>query len=749
MKRLTVYSSALIIALACFALFPLPGLAQEDSWGLCTRQQPHSPIFPGISPPSPLPLGSTLLNSDYLEKQGSIYTLTGQVHIQRDDRWLEADFALYDSDNERTAASGNVRLSDQSTSLKGESAEFDLSASTGELNQAEYYFHDRRGRGRADKLIIESENLLQLKQSTYTTCDAGDNDWSLYAHSLKLDKTTGFGAASAVLLRFKNVPILFLPYMTFPIDSRRKSGFLLPMFGNSSQSGTFFAAPLYLNLAPQYDATITPRNFSRRGLQIQTESRFLTEHQRGFLNLEYLGQDRRRNNDTRYSAVYKQQGRLNSNWGLDIDFNYVSDSDYLRDFGNTLTSTTEGFLEQHAELIGRLPNGTLITRLQGYQTLDKNLPPESRPYYRLPQVLLDLQYPWLQQRLVTAFRSEFVRFEQQQRLSGNRVDFSPAVSFPYRRSWGYATPQLTLRHTRYWLENDGANNDGARSRTLPIFNIDSGLIFERDLSIDTKTWLQTLEPRLYYLYVPYRNQEDIPLFDSTLATFHFPQLFQENRYTGADRIGDANQLTYAVTTRVFDHTGTERLRGSIGQIHYFEDHQVELPGERSYTGRSPVAAEARITLTPYWTARASIVRDMENSEMESTSLVMQYRQGQRKVFNAYYRFARDLIAQSDYSLRWPLSLRWHVIGRWDYSHLDRRLLESIGGFEYQSCCWSLRIVQQKHLVGNPVDVHQEDYNRVWMVQLELKGLTSFGDPIDEALAREVLDYRPAVTSGIR
>ena len=720
------------------------GATPEISLGLCHAPPPVVSRYTDFSLSATDPAStSTQMVGDQATGEGDIYTLTGNVHVQRGARWLEADSASYNKESDEVNAEGNVRTADELSSITGESAQFNLSTDQGHVDTVKYRWFEGGARGEAATAIIDSSDQLRLQQATFTTCEAGHEAWRIYANSVKLDNASGFGTASAALLTFKNVPIMFLPYMTFPINAQRKSGFLLPSMGNSKHLGTTIALPYYLNLAPNYDATVTARSMTKRGVQLENELRYITQHQRGLLRVDYLPKDDVAGED-RLFAAYRHSARLGQNGAMELNLNHVSDVDYFKDFGNSLSQASTSYVEERLDLSYARGSHSLIGRLQGYEMLDRTTSASSRPYRLLPQLIYTTRTSWDEYNTGLDFRAQLDRFDQRERVDGTRFDVAPSVTSPYQRMWGYSIPRITLRHTQYQLRNlDDSHNTVAR--TLPVFSVDNGLFFDREFTFAKEPEIQTLEPRLFYVYIPYQDQTTIPLFDTSATTFSFGQMFQENRFSGFDRIGDTNQLTAALTTRfISGTTGAERIRASIGQIFYFSDRQVTLSGSNDTGRKSRIAAEVNATMTDKWVARAELVRNPELGKFDTIGANLRYRDGEGRIFSAYYRYVRDSIDQSDYVFRLPLSSRWHAVGRWAYSYHDERILETFAGLEYDSCCWGLSFVQRKYYTG-PQASSDSEYNQSWLIQLKLKGLTSLGDSVDKALDRGILGDR-ALTS---
>lgn len=737
-NRVSLFRVVLVCALVNLVLPPvvLGQLLQNDSttWDFC-----HG--TPDVTPPfyNPKIMDSTdaQIRADTVEStlEGG-HDLQGNVTLQRGKYWLEAEQATYDQIGGKVNATGGVRFGDTLLSTSGDSVQFDMDDETGEIKSGTFRLSHTHGRGRAESISIEGPGRSVLRNSAYTTCDEGQDDWYLNAYTLRIDQNTGFASASTVSLTLEGVPVLFLPYVTFPIDDRRKSGFLFPSFGSSGKSGVEIELPYYINLAPSFDATVIPRNMSRRGLLLDNEFRYLTDKSEGILAAGYLHNDKLQGGD-RHHVRLEHLGRPARGWTTSVQAEHASDEFYFSDFGSSLSGASTAHLPQifSADYAGREHQGRI--RMESYQTIDADIPAADRPYRRLPQVMYQSRQRVLDRKVSADFGTEFVAFDRDGRITGQRFDLAPSTAVPINRAAGFVIPRLTLRHTLYSLSNTSAMSGNDLARTLPIINVDSGLFFERDLSIGKQPWLQTLEPRLFYLYVPYKNQDDIPLFDTSQPEFSASQLFRTNRFNGPDRIGDANQFTLALTTRLLEQeSGRERLTASIGQILFLRDRDVTLESTSATVdarSRSDLVADVKAWITSEFNTRTEFIWNDLTDEIDRGSFRAQYKLGKKQIANASYRFNRNaILEQSDYSFIWPLSQRWHTFARWYYSHANDVPLESLGGVEYRSCCWALRFMHRRFFLAD-----QDDFKESIMVQLELKGLASVGNPIENIMADSV------------
>jgi LPS-assembly protein len=572
----------------------------------------------------------------------------------------------------------------------------------------------------------------------------------LHASNVKINKETGRGSAKHAWLEFKGVPFLYTPDMTFPVDDRRQTGFLTPSFGSTKVRGFDFTIPYYFNLAPNYDATFTPRLLTKRGLLLRGEFRYLTEITRGRVLAEYMPHDDVRG-DSRGQFGLLNDTRFTENLFAHVDANYVSDDRYLNELGNQLHIVDRRHIRSYGQL-SYVGSGYSVTTLADYyQTIDPTIPAEARPYYRLPLVTFNYGHALGNTGLVFSGLSEIANFNHTGgKVTGQRLNVVPRISYPWRAAAGFVVPSLSLQHTQYWLQDQAPGLSDSMSRTAPIFSLDSGLFFEREFELAETPLLQTLEPRLFYLYIPDKNQNDLPVFDTGEYDFSFYQLFRENRFTGADRLGDANQVTLALTSRLIDQaSGMERLRASIGEIFYFDDHDVTLPNIPAKTGdKSNLVAEVYSRLTNTWSVRSGGQWNPEGGTIDRGQVALQYDDRDNHLLNVAYRFRRDQnfdfvrLDLTDVSFRLPFAKGWNAIGRWQYSLLDQVTLDSFLGIERETCCWRFSLIGRHYIndIRTEADGGNIANNEVF-VQLELKGLTRFGQQVDRFLQRNISGYR--------
>lgn len=719
-----------LLALAC--LLPTSSWAADTCFGaLC-----QSCVAPLFTPNQTLinagrDEADTHIEADkyQLGKDGA-YRAQGNVVMQRADQEVKSQSAEYQTEPPQAAFPTPLSYQDQRMLATAESGTWSADDGT-ILNQVLFQMRDGRGNGRAETASLVN-NKSALTRATFTSCDPAHPAWSLAAQKIEIDSDKQIGRAENVRLQLGKVPIFYWPRMSFPTDSKRKTGFLYPQLGSANDSGFDLIVPYYLNLAPNYDATLKPRYIQERGLMLAAEARYLGQASLTEFEFSWLDQDRK-TDDRRTSFDFRHHQRFGANWFLNADIRDVSDDRYFEDFGDSLSSVATSLLPSTAYLTGRAPSWTFSIGGDRQEVTDPRLPLNVEPYRRLPRATFDYLSPNLSGPQFQ-LESEMVRFSKDGVDGGNRLDLTPSVVWPLERSYGFLRPKIGYRYTAYELDRDV---DSSPTRGLPIASLDSGLIFEREANWFGADGTQTLEPRVYALYVPYENQDNLPLFDTQAFTFGWGSLFRDNAFTGADRQIDAKQVTAALTTRYLDDAGLERLRFSLGQIRYLDPPRIGLPGTplRDEPG-SAYVADLELNWTKDWTLAATHQYDPAISATELSSVYVQRHFWDRGVVNVGYRYRRDLFEQVDVSTAIPIKDNWLLIARLNQSLRDDELLEGLAGFEYSTCCIAVRILGRRYVRNIEGDLNNGIY-----VELEFKGLGSLGRRAEDFLRRAILGYR--------
>ena len=740
--------------------------------------------------------------------------LNGRVRVRQDARTVTADSVNYNDKTGRVSVKGSVDFEDPKLRVRSDTGRYDIDGAAN-FDKANFQLMDRNGRGFAKDIDVLPDGKLSLTQVRYTSCPVGNEDWMLQASSLNIDSKAQEGIARNVTMRFKDVPIFYTPYISFPVGDERKSGVLFPSFGHSGNNGFELEVPYYFNLAPNYDLTLTPGLLSARGVQLGGQFRYLSENSHGQLDTTFLPSDAQLHSDRSYFR-FTDTTDFKRGLRFDTDIASVSDSQYFEDFAVGSDQTSVTFLERRADVLYYDDAWRVRGELQNFQTIDITVPTacppgtaatvpaafcDQRPYSRVPRIEANALWPVPGTHFELALDSEAVNFVREVGPTGVRLNVAPELRWSSRGPGYFFEPAIGYDFTQYDLKNAadfGPNTSSTPTRTLPYARLDAGLVFERDAGSQGQR-TQTLEPRVVYSYVPYRNQDTLPIFDTGLPDLNLTELFRTNRYVGEDRIGDANQVALALTTRLFDHvSGAQYLSATIGQIRYFSIPRVGLPDESvlqstgatlitvpgvnplALPGQALVNSRGQILMTapgqyvsglPFQTLAvlapgqppnfpaSDIVADVSvtaykhfsfnfdylwnpyTSQTDKSEVSLQYRPDPSRVVNIGYRFQQNVLDQSvilkqwDGSLAWPIAAHWNTVGRWVYSLEDRKTIEQVAGFEYKSCCYRIQVVQRRYVTNR-----NGGLDTSIALQLELTGLSSVGKRADSFLEQSIRGY---------
>ncbi len=737
------------------------------NWGLCpaTESLPAFEEAPQADPKSAANREQLPTDIEGNELTGTtvIPEYQGNVVLKRGDQFMGTDSLRLDTESGNYVAEGNVRYSDSSIRMVAERAEGNQETDTHKISNIQYQLVSRRGNGGAESIDLQG-SVGQMHHSTYTTCDPSQPVWKLVAPQIEVDNEEGFGTARNAVLRIGKVPVLYAPWFKFPIDDRRQTGLLYPKLSMSGRNGFDYEQPIYFNLAPNYDDTLSPRYMSKRGLMLENEFRYLYSGGKGQLDVSYLPNDSLRDKD-RGRVLYNGYHNIDSHWQARANLGWVSDERYLEDFSSRLLGVTSSNLQSAIGLYGSGRSWTAGVTVDHWQLTDYTLTESSLAYNREPRFFgtWDESFGrWFEAGVyaeAVRFTHDDIHFKTQNAdgeyvrtgyvhpmYGGSRLDIKPYVSMPLAGASWYITPTLAWRYTAYQLDRGmvAPGTDRTPTRSLPITTVDAGLFFDRETSFGGKSYLNTLEPRIFYLNTPYREQSNLPLFDTRAFTFSWGQLFRDSRYTGADRQNDANQLTTALTTRLIrQEDGREKLSASIGQITYFDDSIVTLnSGEAPVEqGNSAWVADVNWALTDRWTLGSTYQWNPKYGKEDLASVRARYLMPGDGVINLSYRYRRnpndgiDQLEQADLSFLYPINPTWSVVGRYYYSLLDNKPLEIIGGVQWDSCCLTVRALARRYVRNRDGDLDNS-----FQIEFVLKGLSSVGQDTDRTLRRAILGY---------
>ena len=671
----------------------------------------------------------------------NIVEFGGEVAFRYGERSISAERASFDLRTETAQVNGTVAYRDRQVAIYGEDAAVDTRGRIITFRGGGFELPLRGAQGTAEAIQIRGDNTIGLRSVNFTTCVTDPPDWELLARELEMDVDEGFGTARGFRLMFKGIPVLASPWLTFPLDDRRKSGVLTPSFTNRDSTGLDISMPVYLNLAPNYDLTFTTRYMRRRGSQAISEFRYLLPRTEGQVRFEYLPKDADLG-ITRHYLSYVNETALSEAWRIEADIQDISDFFYFEDMHNNLSVASQTHLNRAIELSYRAPRWSFLGRIQDVQTIDPFIGPGSEPYRRVPQFLISGN--WRRNVFRMTSRNELVQFDRPIGTTGWRLDLDEELSLDFRRPGMFLTPALALRQTNYLLDEESVERfgfpDGVReadiSRTLPIASLDAGLTFER--TAPARGWVQTLEPRALYVHVPFEEQSHLPLFDTIEPTFNFVQLFRKYRYLGTDRIADTDQISVGVTTRLLDlESGRERLSGTLGQTRYLSPQRVTLHRKSFPLGSaSDYIAEVVMSLQPSWRLGVDYQWDSEAAETSRTEARFEYRPSQDRMLGVAYRYQEGVLEQGDFSVAWPVGGAWKIIARANYSFLDEKPLERFLGWEFVSCCWRMQVYGRDY-----ISRRTGESDRSLTIQFLLRGFTDPGESAETLLERGILGYR--------
>ncbi|HTM62894.1 MAG TPA: LPS assembly protein LptD [Gammaproteobacteria bacterium] len=667
--------------------------------------------------------------------------------------------------------------------------------------------------GKADEFAQSKPKVYELNRSSFSTCPPTNPSWHVNASHIVLNKNIGRGYATNARFYIKSVPVFYIPYLNFSIDHKRKSGFLWPTIGNKPFNDTiytgwgyFFTAPFYWNMAPNYDMTITPAYLSLRGIRFSDKFRYLTDISSGTLDVSVLPEDRLlksykafavnnysnnsdpiiqaelqrliNSNTTRRSLSWRDNTVFNDHWSTHIDFNYAGDDYILRDFGNDISESTQNQILQEGDLYYKSRNWNFIGRLQTYQTLHPiNTSNVINQYRRAPQLILNGDYPDQKFGLEYFINTEATRFDIRNTPGittespiGNRFLVQPGISLPVYLPYFFINPRAQLHMRSYNLyQMTPSTMPSSNQRSIPIFDMAMGFAFNRDMSLFGQMYQQTLEPQVYYVYIPYRNQASIPIFDTTVSTLTYDQIFNYNRFIGIDRIGDANQIGVGISSRMLEsETGYEKVRMGVGEIIYFSNRRVTFCNDTSCTDNpfnpanhwrlSPISGLINYAVNPAWKLESNVIFEPIGKQLSNTTIGVHYKPDERHIVNLGYSYvfssdrasplsgatvssAQNNLKLTDFSFSWPLSEGLSAVGRWSQNWNQEHLQNLMYGLQYDTCCWAVRIVGGNTFISlDPTQNNAPKYNPEFYIQFALKGLGDFGSGNPSGLLSSITGY---------
>ena len=704
-----------------------------------------------------LPADYTRVNADKIEGQTQVgVRAEGDVIVERNADVLNADWAQYDQAADTVTAGDRFTLYQNGSTVSGDQLVYNLKNQTGSGTAVRLNTEQggRRLQSVSEKAELKGKGLYKLINTKFNTCSPGDASWYIQAQSIEADESTGIGVAKHASLVFGGVPVLYTPWADFPINGNRKSGLLVPTIATGSD-GLELSLPYYFNLAPNLDATFRPGIISSRGVQLGGQVRYLEPKFNGVIDGDWMPHDKKRHENNRYQIKFDHNHQLTDKLSGGISFNQVSDDNYYRDFygrediASNVNLNRQLWLNYGDNIWGGSFDGAL--NVQKYQTLANQDGYKDEPYAIMPRLTGRWQKT-MGKANINVF-SQFTRFVHDSKQDGSRTVLYPSIRWDFNNQWGYIRPKIGVHATYYDLGSFG-NQSGRRvSRVLPIFNVDTGMTFERNANLFGNAYLQTLEPRLFYNYIPTKSQNDLPNFDTSENSFSYNQLFRENLYVGNDRINSANSLTAAAQTRFFNpNNGTELFRAGIGQKFYFKNDKVLLDGSvgRYERSQSDWVAFVHGKLSNSIHAGFDVHYNQNERRAESYAATIRYNPEPGKVLSARYKYGRneriylqangdyfyDRLSQIDLAAQWPLSKNLYAVARYNYEIEAKKPLEMLIGAEYKSnCgCWSASLVGQRYVTG------ENSHKNAVFFNLQLKDLSNIGNNPFEKLRLAIPGY---------
>ncbi|KKO44893.1 organic solvent tolerance protein [Arsukibacterium ikkense] len=735
------------------------------TWLLSCQLQASEPViqmcYQPLTQPAVLksldPANNTVqISSDSADLSGNQTALfNGNVEIIHRDTLLTAPSARFSRNEQRIFADGGIEYFDSSLKVSAREFSADTLNSQAQIGGAHYQFIAQAGRGYADTLLA-SPQRINLNQALFTTCPLDDNSWALHASDININAGEGWGSARHAVFKIRDIPVLYLPYLTFPVNEQRKTGLLLPKVASSQLSGLEFELPYYINLAENYDLTLTPRYMSKRGTQLKSEFRYLTPAHQGILQLEYLNSDNDKPADlgSRYLGHLSHRSDFTANWRGYIDFTDVSDDAYLTELGSDYTNQSDTQLYREATLAhyGERVNSQI--RLQGFEILGNF----TDAYKALPEVRLSSARPMpIISAVELDWQASYAHFSNDSALisSANRLHLEPTLRLPFVTPALEFSAEASMLYTYYQQDSnlDAADITANVQRALPKIRLYSRLNLEREYDWFGEPALQTFEPQIQYLYIPYRQQNQIGLYDTTRLQDDYYGLFRQNRFSGIDRINEANQLTVGWTTRFYDNVDNELFRFSLGQIFFLEDPTTTADNltDNLTATDSMLASELIWHWYRRWYFSAASQYDIEGKQLIKSNASLDYRGSENTLLQLNHRYSRAVsgleIQQLGVLGAVPVAKNWQLIASYYRDVTNHRMIDANVGVQYESCCWAVRLVARRHIrvnldtsIDNALQFGELDSSL--SLQFVLKG---FGDKagfgVSDMLSNGIFGYR--------
>ncbi|TRX54032.1 LPS assembly protein LptD [Thalassomonas sp. M1454] len=761
--------SRTLLFISCYGVYnlanateelPLQNITDPEAQPFFVECQVTPPTFITMDLPEQYSEGDIVIQSSKSEMvKNSTMRLSGGVKLASGEQRIEAQEVTIDKANNEIYTTGATRFQNKEITIDSAKLYANTKSKEMTMDDTQYRMNTMSGKGGAQQLKMTEDNVI-LTHSTFTTCIDEVPDWQISASEINLSAEDNEGETWNTVFRVKDIPVFYLPYFNFPLTDERKTGLLYPEISSSSNSGAKIGIPFYWNIAPNMDATFTPYHMSERGDQLNSEFRYLTGEQFGQINFEYLDKDEKliNNEDSRYLARYQHIGSFADNYRVYVDYSDMSDDNYLVDIGSDQFSSSDAYLWRIGELSYFGKNWHSTVKVQDFKVLGDS----NESYETLPQIEFTSYQPLGFYNSKFNFYGEYSRFEidDDNLPSADRFHFESGISLPYAQPGWFINSDVSVMHTVYQQDNiDFINNstnlvslEEDTTRTLPKVRIHTGLNFDRDTSLFVDDMVQTFEPQIQYLYIPYKNQEDIYIYDSASLQDDFDGLFRDRRFSSVDRIAEANQVSIGATSRILNKENTELFRVSLGRIFYLNDTNISFNDEGEREDSSSLAGDLFIQLARRWQLQGDIQYDTSTKETEKSQLSVDYRANNNNLFQVSHRFIRDVsgsdIEQVSALNSYAINRNWQLVGRITQDLKGKRSIESYAGVQYESCCWAVRVAYHRSINTNLdeqdfIEENRDEFDSGIMVQFVLKGLGGNQRPlgVNDMLESGIFGYK--------
>ncbi|MGB1262803.1 MAG: LPS assembly protein LptD [Cognaticolwellia sp.] len=708
------------ISLCCLLSCTFGSYAQTTELNTNTISQCPIPSYANIANNTAINANEnfTILSATSSIKKGEHATFTGGVTLLNQDRSVVADRLTVNRSTSTLDANGDIHFQNKGIDIFADALNINQQQKTTSLTETSYQLNGSAGHGSAQAINIDgNEKTLSFIDSSFTTCYDPVPDWQMRASEITISADEKSLEAYHARFRLFDIPVFYLPYLTIPLTNERQSGFLYPKISSSKSSGLEIETPFYLNIANNVDATFTPRYMSERGTQLITEVRYLQGLQSGQIDIEYLNKDNKlsNNDDSRYLARFQHIGTFSERFRAHVDYTTISDDNYLVDLGSSQFNSNDSYLYQIGEIAYFADNWQSKLKLQDFEVLGDH----QRSYKTLPQIEISGQQALTSFDGIIDMYAELSNFDSPDKTkpTAQRYHVEAGLLYPIATPAWFLNSEFKVLQTNYHQENISVDSPLERnvSRTLPKVRLHGGVNFDRHLALFNQNYNQTVEPQLQYLYIPEKDQNNIGIYDTTNLQDDYRGLFRDRRFSGIDRIAQANQISWGVTSRLLTEDNTEVLRFSLGRIFYFDESNFNTSNQDEVADKSALAADVFLQLGRNWQISSDIQYNTDSSTTNKSQSTVDYLFSNNQTIQLNHRYARDVsgesLEQMSLATNVNIAQRWQFVGRYTQDLQGKRSIESYAGLEYSSCCWGIRFTYHRHINSRIDDMANVNENR--------------------------------------